>query len=100
MTREIVLVPAFMVGFMMVSAYPAPADGLCANRAQLVESLADKFQENPTAVGMIDGNAVIEVFVSDNGSFTILATSADGQSCVLSAGEGFEINTVALGEPA
>ena len=84
---------------LLVSAAPAfSTECLCGARADLVKSLAEKFRESPTAVGMIDGNAVIEVFVSDNGSFTILATSTDGQSCVLSAGESFEINPAALGE--
>ena len=65
-----------------------------------MKSLADKFKENPTAVGQIDGSAVIEVFVSEKGSWTILATDTNGQSCVVSAGEGFEFNVAALGEGA
>ena len=73
----------------MTAAALRQADSFCADRAEMVKSLADKFKENPQAVGAVNGNAVIEVFVSENGSWTILATGTDGKSCVLSAGEGW-----------
>lgn len=97
MTRTTILFPALLGSLLMVSAAPAFATDLCAERGELVKSLAAKFKENPTAVGVINGSAVIEVFVSEKGSWTILATGTDGKSCVLSAGEGFEINVAALG---
>lgn len=100
MKRELVLLPALIGGLLTMTATPSPAESFCANRAEMVRSLADKFQESPTAVGQIDGNAVIEVFVSDKGSWTILATGTDGKSCVVSAGDGFQINVAALGEGA
>ncbi len=70
----------------------------CAERTEMVKSLAEQFKENPTAVGVINPSAVIEIFVSQDGSWTILATGTDGKSCVLSAGIGWETNLLALGE--
>src|SRR5688572_25330456 len=72
----------------------------CAERTEMVKSLAEQFKENPAAVGVINPTAVIEVFVSPDGSWTILATGTDGKSCVLSAGVGWETNLLALGEGA
>jgi hypothetical protein len=100
MKREMVLLPAMIGGLLTMTATPSPANSFCANRTEMVKSLADKFKENPTAVGQIDGSAVIEVFVSEKGSWTILATGTDGKSCVISAGDGFQINVAALGEGA
>jgi len=100
MLREIVLFPATIAALLAVSPQPASALDFCANRAELVQSLSDKYKEAPTAVGQIDGTAVIEVFVSDKGSWTILATQTNGTSCVVSAGEGFELNVAALGDGA
>ncbi len=100
MLREIVLVPAMLGGLMAVATTPAPAMDFCADRAAMVKSLSDTYRENPTAVGQIDGNAVIEIFVSEKGSWTILATRTDGKSCVVSAGEGWEVNLAALGDGA
>lgn len=98
MKRELVLLPALIGGLMTTT--PSPAQNFCANRAEMVKSLSDKFKENPAAMGQINGDAVIEVFVSEKGSWTILATGTDGKSCVISAGDGFEINVAALGEGA
>lgn len=81
-------------------AATSTAANFCAERNEMVRSLADQFKENPAAVGMINDNAVIEVFVSQNGSWTILATGTDGKSCVLSAGVGWEANILAMGEGA
>lgn len=100
MKREMVLIPALIGGLLAMTANPSPAMDYCANRTEMVKSLADKFKENPAAVGIINGDAVVEVFVSKNGTWTILATGTDGKSCVLSAGEGFEINVAALGDGA
>jgi len=93
-----VFVPALLGGLLMIAGTPASATAYCADRNEMVKSLSDKFKENPAALGQINGNAVIEVFVSEKGSWTILATGTDGKSCVLSAGEGWQINVAALGE--
>jgi hypothetical protein len=98
MLREFVLFPALIGSLLTVTATPAPAENFCAERAEMVKSLSDKFKENPTALGQINGDAVIEVFVSEKGSWTILATGTDGNSCVLSAGDGWQINLAALGQ--
>ena len=100
MKREMVLFPALIGGLLAISATPSTAMNFCADLAEMVKSLSDKFKENPAAVGQINASAVVEVFVSENGSWTILATGTDGKSCVLSAGEGFEINVAAIGEGA
>lgn len=100
MIREMVLLPAFLTSMMMVTTSPAPAVEFCADRAAMVKSLSDEYREAPTALGQVNGEAVIEVFVSDKGTWTILATRTDGQSCVLSAGENWELNVAALGDGA
>jgi hypothetical protein len=76
------------------------AANYCAERTDMIKSLAEQFKENPAAVGIINPSAVIEVFVSEDGSWTILATGTDGKSCVLSAGIGWETNVLAIGEGA
>jgi hypothetical protein len=35
-------------------------------------------------------NAVLEVFVSGSSTWTIIATSTDGKSCLISAGQDWE----------
>lgn len=70
---------------------------MCGERADVLSELAQQFREKPLAVGQVDNNAVVEILVSDTGSWTILATGTDGQSCIVSAGEGFESTTLVRG---
>ena len=100
MKREMVLFPALIGGLLAISATPSTAMNFCADRAEMVKSLSDKFKENPAAVGQINASAVVEVFVSENGSWTILATGTDGVSCIVSAGENFESTTLVRGVDA
>lgn len=73
------------------------AMNMCGERERIVGELEQHFQEAVTAVGMVDDNAVVEVFVSESGTWTIIATGTDGMSCVLSAGEGWESTTMIRG---
>ena len=73
---------------------------MCGEREQVVSELRQTFQEAPMAMGQVDGNAVVEIFASDNGTWTILATGTDGVSCIISAGEGFESTAMVRGVDA
>jgi hypothetical protein len=84
----------FAYGFAALStlavATPALAQEACAPRDQIVQKLIGDFKEHQQAVGYVNDDAVLEVFVSGNGSWTIIATGTDGNSCVLSAGEDWD----------
>ena len=67
------------------AAFPA-----CGDRESVVADLAAQFHEAPLAQGMIDEKALMEMFVSDEGTWTILATGTDGMTCVIAVGEGFQ----------
>lgn len=96
MTRLIVSICcAAIVAF---SAASATATEQCAARADMIKALGEKFRENPAALGVVNPNVIVEVFVSDQGTWTILASDTRGQSCVVSVGEGWEsaVTTAAL----
>jgi hypothetical protein len=76
----------------------AAAGDVCGQRSDLVERLLSEFRENQAAVGTLHESAILEVFVSDQGTWTILATGTDGRSCVLAAGQDFEIALTAIGQ--
>jgi hypothetical protein len=80
----------------------APADAApdqCAARATMIKALGDKYHESQAALGVVNPNVVLEIFVSDEGTWTILATDTAGRSCVLSAGEGWEGSAALAGMP-
>ncbi|UVC16655.1 hypothetical protein [Mesorhizobium onobrychidis] len=96
MTR--LMVTTLCVAVAALSAAPATAADQCAPRADMIKALGEKFRENPTALGVVNPNVIVEVFVSDRGTWTILASDTRGQSCVVSVGEGWEsaMTTAAL----
>lgn len=73
---------------------------MCGEREEVVAELSQQFNETPMAVGQVDGSSVVEILVSANGSWTILATGTDGKSCIVSAGEGFESTQLVRGVDA
>ncbi len=80
-----------LAAFTAESAAQAP----CTMRDDLVKLLASKYKEGPVSFGTANGKAVVEVFASETGTFTIIATRANGLSCIIAAGQDWE----ALGPP-
>lgn len=85
-------VAAIVASGLLASASSAPAQNQCAGRNDMVQQLDAQYGEKPAAVGQVDQQSVVEVFVSDQGTWTILVTGTDGGSCVLASGEGWDGN--------
>ncbi len=75
---------------LVMSAYPAKSQEICGTRQDIVSALARDFKEQPTAMGVVDKNVVMEVFVSENGTWTMIASGTDGNSCIIASGEGWD----------
>jgi hypothetical protein len=71
----------------------------CAPRADIIKALGDKYHESVAGRGLINPNVVLEIFVSDQGSWTVIASDIKGQSCVMSAGEGWDSPTITAAMP-
>lgn len=75
-------------------AVPEP---VCGERTEMVKALQQQFREEPQALGVVDRNAVIELFVSHSGTWTLLATGTDGNSCLVASGEGWDSQPLVVG---
>lgn len=73
-----------------LSAVSAQAQYICGAHDDLVMRLAEAFQEKRLGYGVVGNTAVIEVFVSTSGTWTMLMTDVRGQSCIVAAGDGWE----------
>lgn len=72
-------------------ALPAAAMPRCGAHDAIVAQLAERYGESRKAIALDGANQVVEVFASDDtGSWTLLVTRADGQSCLLAAGQAYE----------
>ena len=76
-----------MPGLAAASLFEAPvfAQSVCGERATVARGLAQKYQEVPTAFGIIEEKNLLEVLESDTGSWTILVTRPDGTACTIAA---------------
>lgn len=78
----------------------AQAEMLCGERQQIVDELKKTWQEDRTAIGLSNNGGVLEVYSSEEGTWTLLLTMPEGQTCMIGAGEHFEITEIALvGDP-
>ena len=82
---------AALVGPVRAQTPPQSAQiMMCAKHAQVVGHLAARYSEIPMARGLTQTGYVLEVLVSENGSWTIILTRPNGLSCLVSAGEDWE----------
>lgn len=72
-----------------LSAGPAAAQA-CLKHEQIVEKLKGKFQEKQLGYGLIGEKAIMEIYASKEGSWTIIVTRSNGISCVVAAGTDWE----------
>ena len=72
----------------------------CAPRNDMASVLSERFKEKQNAYGWLNPQAILEVFVSEKGGWTIMVTGADGISCVLAVGTGWETLPAPVGESA
>lgn len=89
--------------FAMILAVQAAHAAPCAPRDQVLAGLATGFDETRRAIGLTGQTQVIEVFASENGSWTITVTRPDGTTCLVASGQGFEAiseDLPAKGKPA
>ncbi len=76
------------------SSHPSWAQVPCAPRDEIVDALSEHYKEVPAGIGLAPPGRVFELYVSDNGTWTLLLTTAYGRSCVIGAGENWEPNAV------
>ncbi len=84
---------AVVIVFAFLAAVPSPALGQgipCQPRDFVLEHLAKKYQEVPVAIGVTSTGGLVEVLTSANGdTWTIILSMPNGQSCLISTGDGW-----------
>ena len=89
-----------VLGVML--AGPASAQPLCTERTALLKELNGKYQEQRTGLGIAAGNhGAMEFYVSEKGTWTILMTLTNGNTCIVAAGHSWQrVPVAALGPEA
>ena len=77
------------------------AQEVCIPREDAIRTLAVQHDESVASRGLIqDGRAMIEVFVSKAGTWTVVTTDTQGVSCIVANGDSWFAVTAPKGDPA
>ena len=91
MCRTSGLACALMIGTLFTGlASPAEAQGRCGPHGEIVKVLNGKYKENRRALGLINDKAMMEVYLSAKGTWTMLVTDQAGITCILAAGDAWD----------
>jgi hypothetical protein len=86
---------------LFVSASSAKAEQFCAPRDRALIQLEKQFEEKVFGRGLAaNGKRMIELFVSESSSWTMLVSDPNGLSCIMANGEDWVGLTVLVGDPA
>lgn len=86
-----VLFKELIFGFAFcASVSPALAETFCAKHDALATILDSKFGEQQTGAGLAGKEAMVELYVSKKGTFTLVSTNTEGVSCIVGAGDNWE----------
>ena len=71
----------------------------CSQRESVVGYLGKKYGEQPVALGVTSNGGLVEVLSTEGGgTWSIIATSAQGWSCLVAAGEAWKMIAASFGE--
>ena len=70
----------------------------CAPHATIAKALQNKHKEVPNAYGIMGSNFIIEVYVSNEGNWTVVRTDRAGTACIVATGHSWETLNVVRGE--
>lgn len=105
--KQDILALGLGVGAILLTAGQLQAQGAarCADRDAVVQRLTENYGETRQSIGLASDRQVVEVFASaDSGTWTITVTTAQGVTCLIAAGRGFErleedLTPAKLGDP-
>jgi len=74
----------------------AEAAPQCGNHDKIVDVLGNKFKETRRVMGVVNSKAVMELFMSPQGTWTMVITDTRGLSCITASGEEWQDVPVAV----
>ena len=88
---------AALAAISLVSiAGKAEAAPQCGNHDKIVNVLGNKFKETRRVMGVVNSKAVMEIFMSAQGTWTMVITDTSGISCITASGEEWQDVPVAV----
>lgn len=79
----------FLVAFLAIST-PALAAPQCGPTANVLNVLGKKYKERPRAMGLVKDDAMMQIFVAESGTWSVVMTVPSGLSCIIAAGDHYD----------
>lgn len=80
-----------IAGYLLAAHGVMAQQAQCAERQTIVETLQARYGETRQSIGLAQNNGIVEVFASTStGSWTILFTSPNGNTCLVASGDNYE----------
>lgn len=80
-----------IVAILGTAGNAAQAQTSCDAHSTMVEKLEGNYQEVQAGLGLATNGALVQLYVSESGSWTMLLTNARGVACLIAAGHNWEI---------
>jgi hypothetical protein len=81
-----VLAAASLFSSVGVASPAAP----CGSHDALIKSLTIRFKEARRIMGVVNAKSVMEIFMSPQGTWTVLVTDTTGTACVIATGQDWQ----------
>ncbi len=63
---------------------------MCTTHEKMTGALGDKFGEKRRAIGLVSNSGLMEVYVSEKGTWTVILTNPAKMACIVAAGHSWD----------
>ncbi len=74
----------------ILASASAQAQMVCGQHTDVISKLKNNYEEQPVGMGLSTDGGLIEIYSSENGTWTILITRPSGVACLVAAGDSWE----------
>ena len=100
--REFVMIAAAatLAALLILMAFTRDAEAaMCGSHEAIQKILSDRYQESTRGLGLVSDRGIVELYISEKGTWSILMTMATGSSCIIAAGHNWQDMEAALTGP-
>jgi hypothetical protein len=83
-------VRTLIIATALTATSAVAAGQTCAPRDTIIDQIGKRYGEGQEGIGLTPAGTLVEVFVSDKGTWTILLSTPQGNSCIAAVGENWE----------
>jgi hypothetical protein len=97
--KTALLATALVLAATASASADAEAVGACLPHSEAVAKLNQRYDEHQVGIGLGSrGSSVVELFVAETGTWTILITHTNGMSCISASGDNWSSSPLRVGD--